>query len=254
MRAISKGGGRRAGWPVRLAGITPTKGITMCKSVEQTIYEMLIENTGSHFLDSGGAYGRNHEKNQGVTLEQFKAQPTVVWSPRWQEYEIPVFPFLTRRLSLNETCREFNERFVPAANWGSEEYYGVSNEGTDWLREKGFNRGDSFNTYNGTTFLSQVLQGSILSMPDDEEYDEEKYCLLQIHGGCDVRGGYTDARLFVVDRFALFTETVYGTVTKKDGTVHQVSNNYDGYSLRDDESDEEVDITEDDEVQLFCEY
>ena len=26
--------------------------------------------------------------------------------------------------------------------------------------------------------------------------DGEPYLLLQIHGGCDVRGGYTDAKLF----------------------------------------------------------
>lgn len=28
------------------------------------IYEMLTENTGRHMLDSGGAYGRNWERNQ----------------------------------------------------------------------------------------------------------------------------------------------------------------------------------------------
>lgn len=227
----------------------------MCKSVEQLVYEMLTENTGSHFLDSGSAYGRHHEKNQGVTLEQFKSQPTVVWSQRWKEYEIPVFPFLTRRLSLDDVCREFNDRFVPAANWDSDKCYGLSSEGEEWLKEKGFVfSSEPFNTYNGETFLTQVLQGCMLFGDDDEPYDEDRHCLLQIHGGCDVRGGYTDARLFIVDRFALFTETVYGTVTKKDGTVHQVSNNYDGYSLRDDDSDEEVDVTDDDEVQLFCEY
>ena len=48
-----------------------------------------------------------------------------------------------------------------------------------------------FNTYNGGSDLSQVLQGAWL-----EDADGDTYLLLQIHGGCDVRGGYTDAKLF----------------------------------------------------------
>ena len=46
------------------------------KTVEQTIYEMLIENTGTHMLDSGGANGRNWQKNQNLKLEDFKNQPS----------------------------------------------------------------------------------------------------------------------------------------------------------------------------------
>jgi len=39
--------------------------------------------------------------------------------------------------------------------------------------------------------LSQVLQGTIV---EHDEYG--RYIILQIHNGCDVRGGYTQPRIF----------------------------------------------------------
>ena len=32
--------------------------------IEQTIYNMLMENTGTHMLDSGGGSGRHWQRNQ----------------------------------------------------------------------------------------------------------------------------------------------------------------------------------------------
>ena len=44
---------------------------------EQVIYNMLTENTGTHFLDSGMANGRHWQKNQVKTLEDFKNEDYV---------------------------------------------------------------------------------------------------------------------------------------------------------------------------------
>ena len=38
---------------------------------QKLVYAMLTENTGRHMLDSGGAYGRNWERNQANTIEDF---------------------------------------------------------------------------------------------------------------------------------------------------------------------------------------
>lgn len=46
------------------------------------------------------------------------------------------------------------------------------------------------NTYNGEDLLSQTLQYTYF------ECDGTPYVLLQVHGGCDVRGGYTAPRAF----------------------------------------------------------
>ena len=67
----------------------------------------------------------------------------------------------------------------------------MSSESWEWLTSRFEVRVTrTFNTYNGDSDLSQVLQGSYL------EINDEEYIMLQIHGGCDVRGGYTNARLF----------------------------------------------------------
>ena len=44
----------------------------MNKETEQVIYNMMIENTGTHFLDSGGEDGRHWQRNQKMTLKDFQ--------------------------------------------------------------------------------------------------------------------------------------------------------------------------------------
>ena len=43
--------------------------------IKKTIYKMLTENTGTHFLDSGGANGRNWQRNQTKTIKDFQDEP-----------------------------------------------------------------------------------------------------------------------------------------------------------------------------------
>ena len=67
----------------------------------------------------------------------------------------------------------------------------MSRQAADYLNDNFEVRVErSWNTYNGESDLSQILQGSNLEIFD------EHYILIQIHGGCDARGGYTDAKLF----------------------------------------------------------
>jgi hypothetical protein len=180
--------------------------------VESLIYEMMTENTGSHMLDSGGAYGRNHERNAKKTIEDFRAEPSarleVYYNPNFKEditggYEfmptVNIFHKLTDGcLTLDELCHEFNAMEVK--DWDSEDFYGVSSEGEKWLQDKGFittdDLGDTFNTYNYDNVFSQILQGRFIQ----HEPSDETYLVLQIHGGCDARGGYTDGKLFRVNK------------------------------------------------------
>ena len=84
-----------------------------------------------------------------------------------------------------------------------------------------------WNTYNDSIqLLSQVLQGSFVKI-----YDKD-YIILQIHNGCDVRGGYTHAKMFLLTDPngyglpALPMTDVYGTIDGK-----EVDNRYNGNSL-----------------------
>ncbi len=174
-------------------------------NIEQTIFEMLVENTGTHMLDSGGANGRAWQRNQGMTLEKFKNQPSAYVEINMRDWKgktvvemnpcVDVFHLLTGgALRLCSDCKTFNA--LPVEDWNGD-FWGVSSEGQQWLDDYGFEKdGDGFNTYNWASNHSQVLQGQELVRGD------EKFVLLQIHGGADVRGGYTNAKLFKLNDFA----------------------------------------------------
>tara|TARA_R110002012_G_C11475094_1_gene594380 strand:- start:29 stop:646 length:618 start_codon:yes stop_codon:yes gene_type:complete len=167
---------------------------------QKLVYAMLMENTGTHFLDSGGANGRMWQRNQAKTIEDFdNEQEQTIEKSEWTdkdgkvhtEYErsVSIFHYLSE-LTLDRVCEEFNQRNTDCPDWDGDFGYGVSQKGADFLELIGMDLKHEFNTYNGDSDLSQVLQGAWLDM------DGETYLLLQIHGGADVRGGYTDAKLF----------------------------------------------------------
>ncbi len=204
--------------------------MTKCQptNVEKVVYDMLLENTGTHFLDSGGTDDRHWQKNQGKTIHDFINEPAVKFdlivykeiAGQWKhvrvenseeiEYTISAFHYLTNAaLELDHLCEEFNARSV--TDWDFEAVYGVSKRSGEWLLSIGADFGDSFNTYNHEAFLSQVLQGTFVTLVD------RHYVLLQIHGGCDVRGGYTDAKLFALSTLTegyMPGEDVYGLVSR----------------------------------------
>jgi hypothetical protein len=159
---------------------------------------MLTESTGSAICDSGGDDGRHWQRNQKKTIQEFINEPEAIletYEYKNGQYDITptisLFHKLTSSLELDDLCNEFNSMSVD--NWNSD-YYGVSSEGFDWLENLGFKAiGEAYNSYNGDCILSQVIQGQQLELHGDD------YILLQIHNGCDVRGGYTDAKLFKLD-------------------------------------------------------
>lgn len=226
------------------------------KTAERVIAKMLTENTGTHMLDSGGAYGRNWQRNTGKKIGDFRREKSVTWD-KATGYTINLFHYLAKDLRIDPVCESFNKCFVPAKDWDGgelEEVYGVSKAGVEWLKEKGFQFKRTFNSYNGDSALSQVIQGTWLEWPDSPySGDRGYYLLLQIHGGCDVRGGYTDARLFYVPGYAdgALLEDVYGTITRKSGRQIRVSNLYDGVTLGDEDTGAAIEMHDDDDVELY---
>lgn len=179
----------------------------MTNDIKHIIAAMLTENTGTHMLDSGGDSGRAWQRNAGKVVADFEAQPTAsleIWVREWNGKltadlvpTVNVFHKLTSGvLKLDAYCKEYNQRTVD--DWGSD-LNGVSHSNEEWLEAIGFTWDDrtcGFNTCNWENNFSQVLQGNII------EREGETYVLLQIHGGADVRGGYTDAQLFKVANYA----------------------------------------------------
>jgi hypothetical protein len=155
------------------------------------LQEMLTENTGRSMLDSGDYYGRNWEVNQGRDFENEPearlAGDTYGLYPRvnvyhWLKHRLDFRPDLTESLENygheNEVdgmrlMEEWVEKTYPDAT-------GIYGDGTPF----------TVNTYNHESVLSQVIQFHYFGTEDGT------YVALQIHGGCDVRGGYTDPKVF----------------------------------------------------------
>tara|TARA_R100000781_G_scaffold58158_1_gene37490 strand:- start:1206 stop:1907 length:702 start_codon:yes stop_codon:yes gene_type:complete len=177
--------------------------------LENTIYRMLTENTGTHFLDSGGNSNRHWQRNQNKTLQDFINEDEQIFEVDTENNEVlrivSVFHYLAGSgscLEFDEICNEFNELQdnpsdeIRWEKWADFEIHGVFQSGADYLEVfEDFEIERSWNTYNGESDLSQVLQGANITI------NGESYVIIQIHNGADVRGGYTNAKLFKLNEF-----------------------------------------------------
>ena len=154
---------------------------------EEILLEMLTENTGRHMLDSGGDSGRHWQRNQALTVEALKNEPATVLDVKYGDATLSLFHHLSEKLTYSpEWTEEFND-------W-------AGNRDVSWLelmetfpQSMGWRRLFTENSYNRESLLSQVIQYTV--------YDtgSEILVALQVHGGADVRGGYTRPRIFSVD-------------------------------------------------------
>lgn len=199
---------------------------------EELIIGMLKENTGRHLLDSGGAYGRHWERNQAV---DFAEKPEVTVDTDWLKagdqitVTIDLYHYLVNYLYCDELTDEFNAKFEHMEDWEGKGY-GLSEKASGWLEDKFKIDLDELhwcNSYNGEDSLSQVVQSAEIG---------NHYVILQVHGGCDVRGGYTDAKLFGLHGY--LSQIVYGTITYQDGRQVQVDTAYNGYCLTDEDGND----------------
>jgi len=236
------------------------------KTVEQQVYEMLLQDVGKSLADSGGypsydengnytgstsGYGRHFERHKNRTLESFKNEKEVTFNVGWG-YGISVFHYLTKQLDLDDLCREFNELECEA--FDSINGYGLSREQEEWLNNKGYELLESYNTCMRDTNLSQAIQYTLVKEKGSLN-DSADYLLIQTHNGCDQRDGYSDAKLFVPEFMlqnygggGLAPEDVSGVIHRNNLTI-PISNTYDGYWLR---IDGEIDVKEDpNQLKLF---
>ena len=177
-----------------------TKTQKTTSNTKELIFSMLTENTGQHMCDSGGDNGRMWQRNANKCLQDFEEEPEELYQydPKYNEIyrTVSVFHFLTNDLEVDDICFRFNEINTNPKDWDADtntnvSIYGVSVEAWQYLTELNeVEVSRSWNTYNGESDLSQTLQGANLTI------NEDYYVLIQIHGGADVRGGYTDAKLF----------------------------------------------------------
>lgn len=167
-------------------------------NTQQKIYEMLTESTGSHFLDSGGTNNRHWQQNQKKTLEDFQNEQH--FQVEKNEYgdnqvqwllTISLFHHLSDSLIYDEQETNNLNSFLESEGLKNSEnnlYEYVAAGYCPGLKMK------TINSYNEDCNLSQTIQFHYVG-----DIYESNIIYLQIHGGADVRGGYTDIVAFKVD-------------------------------------------------------
>lgn len=159
---------------------------------EQRIFEMLTENTGTHFLDSGMSEGRHWQQNQKLSAADFLKRPKATLETEYGTYPtLDLFHFLNDRLTLTpmaETLQADWEHFINSDEERS--FYACADmeEFVNWVTDSEEAR--VHNSYNWDNYLSQTIQYA------DFQVGGQSFTLLQIHGGADVRGGYTRPQVF----------------------------------------------------------
>jgi hypothetical protein len=232
---------------------------TPVTDTERMVAALMIENTGSHMLDSGGSYGRAWQRTRakygldgglpnskwsggpghtpvepaedeiGMVAMMMREQPSG-WIDEFCGPIVDTFHWLVDRLTYHPELHEKYERWQRVTNFGKDRWskeWGLPlmERFIEQLGKHGEVRGlygdgepITENTYNGEDALDRTLQftmfsfinsprtsipdyaaGEVDRQPRDYEFlPDGTYVLLQVHGGADVRGGYTDPRLFEV--------------------------------------------------------
>jgi hypothetical protein len=227
------------------------KAIQATKS-EQVIFDMLTENTGTHFLDSGMDEGRHWQKNAKKTLDEFRSEPFATIDSKFGDSSISLFHYMNQYLDFDEELTKHFEEF--ATQLPDEPWLSVIEEWLDAIaidREGEFYSDArwSFNTYNfDLWWVNQTLQGSFFGMNGRE------FLIVQVHGGADVRGGYTKPKVFALkswsgkDEFVLSAADMCFTCLKCDATL-----NISGYDANFVNADGELKELDSNEEMPICE-
>jgi hypothetical protein len=180
---------------------------------EEVIKSQLTENTGQHFLDSGGACGRHWEDNQDNPPWEQSA-----WEVGRDHVTHNVYHYMDRVFDRDRLCVALEAAlyaFSYSPNMESESWLTCMEDFAESIGDVypqdleelgvptpfaelvgGFYPDEqeavfSHLTYNSECHgLSQHLQGTNFGGPYAE------YTMLQVHGGCDIRGGYTAPRVY----------------------------------------------------------
>ena len=149
---------------------------------------MLTESNGEHLLNSGDYNGKQWETNQKKTIEDFENEPDIIIKDVETDYPYRVmslYHHLADNLSyLEDETNYFNE-------WIKQEGRdNVLYDAKDYLEEFFGYDTQLINTFNYECDLTQTIEFVGGKMFKDN------IIALSIHNGADVRGGYTDYRIF----------------------------------------------------------
>lgn len=160
---------------------------------QKKLYALLKENTGTHMLDSGGAYGRHWQRN---ATRDFKTEPAVTLSFEHDDISVTfnLFHWLDEKLVYDSKLDRALQNFARTHAFENKCWMEIIEQ---FAAKKGYTglHGDGepmlVYTYNHENLLDQDIQFVYA-----EDAEREPLLLLQVHGGCDARGGMSSAKAF----------------------------------------------------------
>jgi hypothetical protein len=192
------------------------------KSTTAKIEEMLKENTGIAMMDSGGDSNRNWQQNQA---RNFENEPSFkIELPKNNQFIFmrSTYDFLKENLEVTDASVALQKRFKAFQRKHKDEGGSDLADMEEFAEELHDNYGATglygegkpftVNTYNHESIIDQVLQYVYF------ELDGKGYVILQVHGGADVRGGYTDPYVFETTGEVGLMGDNDGYIRFKDGT------------------------------------
>ena len=162
-------------------------------TTKRILNKMFKENTGRALCDSGDAYGRQYERNQKV--RDLYAVPDTIRAESNEFISISLNTF--KRLvdmcdfepTMDAMFKTYSKKQEDTYNLEDMESFAeMMNDGDVEFSSEPF----TCNTCNEETSLDQTLQFTAFMNQDVE------YIILQVHGGCDVRSGYSTPRIFSI--------------------------------------------------------
>ena len=125
------------------------------------------------------------------TLEDFKKDELVVYDSKYDEITLNIFPYLNEFLEYDDLENLRLHKYLNQKGW-----YNDTDSVQAYFNKRlyvGYKVGH-INSYNEDCLLSQTVQ--IIYSGDLFDHD---LIALSIHNGADVRGGYTDFKIFDAD-------------------------------------------------------
>ena len=166
-----------------------TRQETITKTV---IVKMLKEDTGSSLCDSGMIYGYAYERRRAI--KNFDDLPRD-WKCDCGEDNCEGYIMNTYKIFIEHLAYDskMTRRLIALCNRkknANRDYAECINEFIESVEDEDGIR-DGFNTAcNDESKLDTDCVYAIF------EHGEQAYAVLRIHGGCDLRGGYTDPKVF----------------------------------------------------------
>jgi hypothetical protein len=204
---------------------------TMTNEISETQQELdksFIEEVPHSLLDSGIAYGYRHIQESQYTVEDRIKAPHASWNKAYGYATLSAFHYLDARVEYNGRLTKLFNEWLDAE--GNEDEYSNSDESVNrFIESIGGNHdgymGGSGLTYNEENCLSSDFVYNLFTAENEDGWEQE-YVAISIHGGCDIRGGYTDFKFFEtgdIDYFFDFASyTTYFTCNYQRPAIEQI--------------------------------